>query len=287
MIEVTKSIFKEIYKKRPDDAKKYDYGLLLIIGGSDFYSGPPVFSALAAYKAGVDMVRIIAPERVANIAACQSPNIASYPLKGERVEKKHLNTLISMTEAARALSRDKVAVIIGGGMGRSIETQETILEYLSKVSVPIVVDADGIRALAKSPEVVFKNPCVITSHSNEFFALTRKEISTLSEEKKGEIIKQEASLLGATILFKDKVDIISNGDKVAKSIAGTSYMTVGGTGDVLAGIVGAFLAMGIDAFDSAKAGILLNDLAGEIASKKLKQSLTAMDIIDAIPEVLK
>ena len=97
MIEVTKSILKNIYKKRPDNARKYDYGLLLIIGGSEFYSGSPAFSALAAFKTGVDMVRIIAPKRAADIIASFAPDLAAYPLEGKRLTKDHLATLLSMT----------------------------------------------------------------------------------------------------------------------------------------------------------------------------------------------
>ena len=92
MIEVTKDILKNIYKERPRDSKKYDFGLLIVIGGSDFYSGSPALSALAAFKTGVDMVRIIAPKRAADIIASFSPNLAAYPLEGKWLERKHLAT---------------------------------------------------------------------------------------------------------------------------------------------------------------------------------------------------
>ena len=118
MIEVTKNILKNIYKERPADVRKYDFGLLLVIGGSEFYSGSPALSALAAFKSGVDMVRIIAPKRAADIIASFSPNLAAYPLEGNWLTKKHLATLISMTESAKAVSRGNAAVVIGGGMGR-------------------------------------------------------------------------------------------------------------------------------------------------------------------------
>ena len=80
MVEVSKSILKKIYKERPSEVKKYDFGMLMVIGGSDFYSGSPALSAMAAYKAGVDMVRIIAPRRAADIIASFSPTMAAYPL---------------------------------------------------------------------------------------------------------------------------------------------------------------------------------------------------------------
>lgn len=164
MLEIKQDILKNIYKERPDLVKKYDFGLLMVIGGSEFYSGSPAFSALAAFKTGVDMVRIVAPQRAANIIASFSPNLAAYPLEGKWLEKKHLATLLSMTESAKAVSYCKTSVVIGGGTGRSEETQNTICEYLSQVQgVSVVIDADAIHAVAKKGgnferKAIFINP---------------------------------------------------------------------------------------------------------------------------------
>ncbi len=287
MIEVTKSILKNIYKKRSENVKKYDYGLLLVIGGSEFYSGSPAFSALAAFKAGVDMVRIIAPKRAADIIASFSPNLAAYPLDGAHLNKEHLPTLISMAESAKVVARGKTAVVIGGGAGRSEQTQEVILEFLSQVSVPVVIDADAIHALAKKPEIISGKPFLVTPHTYEFFILTGKEVQVLSDEEKIKIVRKEANRLKTTILLKGKTDIISNGKEVALVNAGSPLMTKGGMGDTAAGICGALLARGVAPFEAAQAGILINDLAGEIACKKLGESVMATDLIEAISKVIK
>ena len=287
MIEASKKILKEIYKSRSADVKKYDFGLLLIIGGSEFYSGPPAFSALAAFRAGVDMVRIIAPKRAANIIASFKPDLAAFPLKGDWLTKEHLSTLISMTESAKAVAHGKTAVVIGGGIGRTAETQETILEYLSQVSVPAVIDADAIHALAKNPQVVFGKPFLITPHTYEFFVLTGKEVYKLSEEEKIKVVQEEASRIGTTILLKGPVDIISDGKEVALSRTGSPFMTVGGTGDTLAGIAGALMARGTNPFQAAQAAAYINGVAGEMAGKKFGESLMATDLIEEIPQVIK
>lgn len=287
MIEVNKNILKNIYKKRPASARKYDYGLLLVIGGSEFYSGSPALSALAAFKTGVDMVRIVAPKRAADIIASFTPDLAAYPLKGVRLTKEHLTTLISMTESAKAVARGKTAVVIGGGMGRSEETQKAILEYLSQVSIPVVIDADAIHALGKKPGIIFGKPSLITPHAHEFFVLTEKEVTGLADKEKIKIVQEEAGHLKTTILLKGKIDIISDGKEVAIAKAGSPYMSVGGMGDTLAGICGALLARGISSFETAQAGILINDLAGEIACKKLGESVIATDLIEAIPKIIK
>jgi len=286
MIEVTKDILKKIYKPRPRNSKKYDFGLLIVIGGSDFYSGSPALSAMAAFKSGVDMVRIIAPKRAADIIASFSPNLAAYPLEGAYLTKKHLATLLSMTESAKVVARGNTAVVIGGGMGRSEETKRAILEYLEKVQVPVVIDADAIHALSEKPEIISGRNFLITPHTYEFFVLTGKEVYKLPEEEKIKMVCQEAARLQTTILLKGPTDIISDGKEVALNRTGCSLMTVGGMGDTLAGIAGALLARRVDLFSAGQAAAFVNGLAGESAGKKLGESVTATDLIDEIPNVL-
>ncbi len=286
MIKVTKNILKNIYKKRPQEVHKYNYGFLTVIGGSEFYSGSPALAAMAAFKSGVDMVQILAPKRAADIIASFSPNLASYPLKGDWLDKEDLATILSMTKSAKAIAKGKTAVVIGGGMGRSEETQETILEYLSQISVPVVIDADAIHAVAKKPEIISGRNFLITPHNYEFFILTGKEITEKTEGEKIKLVQEEAKRLQTTILLKGKVDIISDGKEVALDEAGSPYMTVGGTGDTLAGICGSLIAQGVKPFEAAQAAAYINGKAGQIAALKLKEGLTATDLIEAIPEVL-
>jgi len=286
MLEVNKNILKNIYKERPRQSKKYDFGLLVVIGGSDFYSGSPALAAMAAFKSGVDMVRIIAPKRAADIIASFSPNLAAYPLEGKWLERKHLATLISMTESAKEVARGNTAVVIGGGLGRSEETQKAILQFLEQVSVPVVIDADAIHAVGKKSEIISGKPFLITPHTYEFFVLTKREVYRLSEEERIKVVKEEAERLGTTILLKGATDIISDGKEVALNKSGTPWMTKGGCGDTLAGIAGAILARRIDSFTAGQAAAFINGKAGEIATQRFKESLTATDLIEAIPEVL-
>ena len=288
MIQITKEILSEIYKEREKSTyyRKYDFGFLLVIGGSEFYSGSPALSAMAAFNSGADMVNVLAPRRAADIIASFSPNLAAYALDGKWLNKSHLATLLSTTEAAKAVSRGNTAVVIGGGIGRSKETKEVILKYLERVSVPVVVDADAIHALGNNPEVIKGKPFLITPHSHEFFILTKKEVFNLSPAEKVEMVKDEAKRLQTTILLKAKPDIISNGEEVALNETGSPYMSVGGTGDVLAGICGALLARGISAFEAAQAATYISGKAGELAAQESKEGLLATEVIKAIPKVL-
>lgn len=287
MFKVKKDILKKIYKERPKDARKYDFGLLLVIGGSEFYSGSPALSALAAFKTGADMVKIIAPKRAADIIAGFSPNLAAFPLEGNYLNKKHLLTLLEMTESSIAVSRGKTAVVIGGGIGNNEEIQEVVIEYLKQVSTSAVIDADAIKCLARNAEVISGKNFLITPHSNEFFVLTGKKVEKLPEKEKIKIVQSQAQRLGTTILLKGPTDIISDGEKTALNKTGSPFLTVGGTGDTLAGICGALLTRGVDPFTAGQAGAYINGLAGELAAKKLGESLTATDLIEEISNVIK
>ncbi|PJA01265.1 NAD(P)H-hydrate dehydratase [bacterium (Candidatus Gribaldobacteria) CG_4_10_14_0_2_um_filter_33_15] len=287
MIKVGKNILKEVYKQRSPDVHKYDFGLLLVIGGGEFYTGSPTLAALAAFKTGVDMVRILAPKRAADIIATFSPNLAAYPLKGKWLEGEDLPALISMAESAERVAHGKTAIVIGGGLGRTEETKETIIKFLSQVSTKAVIDADAIHAIALRKELIKEKNFLITPHCFEFFILTGRQIQGLPLGEKVKIVQEEAGNFGVTILLKERIDIISNGKEVAINETGSPFMTKGGTGDTLAGICGSLLAQGIEPFTAAQAAAFINGKAGEIAANKLKESLTATDLIEAIPEVLR
>lgn len=287
MMNVSKSILKDIYTKRNEGVRKYDFGLLLVVGGSEFYSGSPAFSALAAFRAGVDMVRVIAPKRAADIIASFKPDLAAYPLQGERLNRDNLATLISMTQGAKEASRGKTAVVIGGGLGRSEDTKQAIIEFLKIVSVPVVIDADGINALEGNQEIIKGKPFLITPHLTEFSILTGKDITNFSLQDRIRVVEETAKRLETTILLKGPIDIISNGRETVQNLTGSLYMTKGGMGDTLAGIAGAMLARGTSILLSAKAAAYINGLAGELAIKKYGQGVMASDLIEEIVNVIK
>ncbi len=287
MATVTKDILKTLYPVRPAEVKKYDYGLMVVIGGSEFYSGSPALVSLAGFRAGVDMVRVIAPKRAADVIASFSPILAAYPIADSHILQDGLAILLSLTHGAKEVSRGNVSVVIGGGLGRSPETLETVLQYLSAIDVPTVVDGDAIHAVAKNPDTVKGKPFLLTPNTFELTLLGGKDIRPLSQEERIQEVQNLASQLGTTLLVKVKTDIISDGTNVALNETGSPYMSIGGAGDTLAGIAGALLARGASLLDAAAGAAYINGRAGELAAKKMKESLVATDIIDAIPEVIQ
>ncbi len=288
---ISPDILKKIYKEREKSSKKYDYGLVIVIGGSNLYTGSPLLSALGALRAGADVTQIIAPERVANSASIFSPDIISFPLSGEHLSSDHLSKLIALTKIAEDVSRGNTAVVIGGGVGRDEKTKEVIREYVKKSLVPVVIDADGVYAFEKGGNFIFnhheKNKNIIfTPHLYEFFILSGKNIENYNEKERETAVKEASREINATILLKGKTDYISDGVNFAKNTMSVPYMAKAGTGDVLAGVVGAYLARKMSCFEAACSAAILNTLSGELVAEEKKEGMVALDLIEKIPDVI-
>jgi hydroxyethylthiazole kinase-like uncharacterized protein yjeF len=267
---------KRIYKPRAQWSHKGDFGKLLVIGGSSMYSGSPALAALAAIKSGTDLVTVAAPERAADIAASFSPDMITYPLKGSHFSRKHIREVL-------ALAKGSDAAVIGGGLGRGKETIAAVSAFLTKTSIPVVVDADAIYALkGKGGNPNF----VITPHSYEFYVIAGREPSYGINER-SELVKTLATRLNSTVLLKGSFDVISDGREISVNRTGNPCMTKGGTGDTLAGICGALLARKANPFDAASAAAFINGAAGDLASREFGESLFATDLINSIHKVIR
>ncbi len=273
-----KKILNASYKKRKENSHKYDFGHLLIIGGSKMYTGSPALAGLAAYKTGVDIVTIAAPERSANIIATFSPNLITYPLVGAYINQRNSKELVE-------LIKKKTAILIGGGLERREETKKTILQILKKIKIPCVIDADSIHHIKKNQEVIKGRNFLLTPHEKEFFALTGISIKNKELKSRIKIVENVAKKLKTTIVLKGPKDIISNGKKTFINKTGNPYMTKGGTGDTLAGIAASLLAQGNDPLTSGILAAYINGKAGDITAKDKRQALTATDIIENIHKV--
>ncbi|MCG2686318.1 NAD(P)H-hydrate dehydratase [Candidatus Parcubacteria bacterium] len=276
--EVSAEILGKVYRPRKAEVHKYDFGHLLVVGGSKLYSGSPALNALAAYRTGIDLVTVVAPQRAADIIATFAPDLITCPVPGDYFQPTHLKEVVSLLD-------QKTAVVIGGGMGREKETLEFVKQFLLQVELPVVVDADAIYAAAEIKDKLVGKPLVFTPHAYEFSVLAGEELVANSQPCI-DTVKHLASVLKSVVLLKGSEDIIADGQKAASNKTGNPFMTVGGTGDTLAGMVGSFLAQGIDPFTAACAAAYLNGAAGDLAAEELGPSLMASDLLDFIPEIL-
>ncbi|MBN1159662.1 MAG: NAD(P)H-hydrate dehydratase [Candidatus Diapherotrites archaeon] len=272
------SILKAVYMKRASWSRKGDFGRLLILAGSKLYTGSPALSGLAALRAGCDWVTIAAPERAADAIAAYSPDLITYPLKGDFISKKHINELVK-------LSKGFDSVLIGPGLTRSAAVLDTINELISKISKPTVIDDDAIYAVAKNKSVL-RPDMIITPHSTEFKVLTGKA-PTVKDSERSLLVKEQSARLKVTILLKGHKDFIASGKALSMNVEGSPMMTSAGCGDVLSGICASLLARGEDPHTAAVAASIINGLAGKLAARDLGESLIASDLIDYIPKAIK
>ncbi len=269
-----------IVKSRSPSSHKGDFGRLLVIGGSEVFSGAPALVASAAYRAGVDLVHIAAPARTAYAVSSMSPDFITIKMEGDYLNPRNTATLAPYLEKS-------TGVAMGPGLGLHKDTEKFVREMVKLAEarkVPILLDADGLKAFAKFKQKA-KAPLVLTPHAGEYTILTGREPADDLEQRASDV-RKAAEELKAVILLKGHTDVISDGKRVKLNFTGNPGMTVGGTGDVLSGIVAAFLAQGVDAFEAAVAGAFINGAAGDFVASEKGLHIVATDLLEWIPKVM-
>ncbi len=269
-----------VKKTRPASAHKGDFGRLLVIGGSEVFSGAPALVSLAALRTGVDIVYLAAPAKTAYAVSAVSPNLITLKLKGDHLNPANMAVLTPYLNMVDA-------VVMGPGLGLHVETREFVkacVPAIESAGKPLLLDADGLKAFAEFKRAL-KMPLVLTPHAGEYAILAGRNLSERFEERVDEV-QRTAAELKAVILLKGQVDVICDAKRVKLNFTGNPGMTVGGTGDVLSGIVGAFLAQKADAFEAAVAAAFVNGAAGDFVASNMGYHLVATDLLEWIPRVL-
>jgi NAD(P)H-hydrate epimerase len=267
--------------QRKMDAHKGQFGRLLVIGGSEMFSGAPLLVALAAYRTGVDLVNVAAPEMAAQSIASFSPSMITLKLPGSHLSSSHLKFLNTQFDKASA-------IVIGPGLGSARETFNAVRRIVNigiNLKKPMLIDADGLKALGLVKKKVFNDSVVITPHAGEFESLSGKNPAR-DLKARVEEVRAFSSTSGAVTLLKGHTDVISDGTRVKLNDTGNPGMTVGGTGDVLAGVVAGLMAQGIEPYRAAVAGAFVNGAAGDFAKERMGFHLTPTDLIRFIPKIM-
>jgi NAD(P)H-hydrate epimerase len=267
--------------RRLPEAHKGQFGRLLVIGGSETFTGAPSLAALAAYRTGTDLVFIAAPEKTAQVISTLSPNLITIKLPGDCLSVAHIRMLREHIEKATAF-------VVGPGLGQSTKTVSAvrrILPILRETGKPLLLDADALNCLGVVKKKLFSSSTVLTPHAGEFQAISGKTPSKDLKLRSSEV-KAFAAKSGAVTLLKAATDVISDGERVRLNDTGNPGMTVGGTGDVLSGIVAGLMSQGINAFSAAVAGAFVNGAAGDLAEERFGYHLTPTDLLEYVPEVL-
>ena len=180
-------------------------------------------------------------------------------------------------------------LLIGPGLSINKSTQELIRKMVVNIDIPMVLDADALNSLKGFTEMLakIKSFGIITPHPQEFSRVFGVEVSELQQDRKKFAVEQSLKNR-VTIVLKGHASIVAEGGNVYENTTGNPGMAVGGSGDVLAGIISAFVAQGIKAFEAAKFGVYIHGLAADIAAKdKTEIALIPTDIIDYLPEAFK
>ncbi|MEM1994333.1 MAG: NAD(P)H-hydrate dehydratase [Nitrososphaerales archaeon] len=278
VIETSDEVVYSAYRARRRDSRKGENGRVLVVGGSYLYHGAPLLSALGASKVGVDLVYLAVPKVISTPIRAYSPTFIVLPLPDSKLTVGCVNKLLKWLPEVDA-------AVIGPGLGKQkVDGAQKLVRELAFKGVKVVLDADALRS--EVTQEVSGRLSVLTPHQGEFKRIFNKDLEQ-ELEKRALTLKEAASQSKTTILLKGAVDVISDGSKVAFNKTGTPAMTVGGTGDVLAGVVAAFLALGAEPFAAAAAGAYINGLAGELAAQELGLHISAVDVAEKIPYVLK
>ncbi|MFB6161965.1 MAG: NAD(P)H-hydrate dehydratase [Halococcoides sp.] len=258
---------------RPADSHKGAGGRILVVGGGP-YAGAPALAGLAALRAGADLIRVIAPESVADAIQGYAPDLIVRSLSGDRIEPAHVDRL-----AAAAADQD--ALVIGPGLGEAERSREAVRALLARWSGRAVADAEAIDAAAAADTDA---DLVLTPHRGEFERVAGP-IESDHADPVADAVATAARDHDATVLLKGPRDVISNGERVRVNHTGNAGMTVGGTGDVLAGTVGALLAVQ-PPMVAAGLGAWLVGRAGDRAAERSGRGLIASELPDDVGAIL-
>ena len=275
-------------KNRDSSSHKGNNGRLLVVGGSKDYSGAPAIAGMAAIGAGADLVYVASPQNAADAIKSTSPDLIVKSLEGEKLSLKHLDEILELSENVDA-------ILIGPGSGIDDETSKLFNVLVTKIKKPIVLDADSLKQIELSL-IKNRDDIILTPHIFEFKSFfkvgddLKLDIDSYDFSKVDENItefQKIARQINGTVVVKGKYDLILSGNKFKINKSGNAGMTVGGTGDALAGISASLLSRGLSSFDSASLATFINGLAGEEAFNVKGNGFSATDLVSYIGSVIK
>lgn len=256
----------EILPKRNENSNKGTYGKLLVIAGQENMAGAAYFSAKAAYRVGTGLVQIL-----------------SAPENREILQIKIPEAVLVTYDTIDKCMEEAGVIVIGPGLGVNNKAV-TLVEKALKEKKNIVLDADALNVIAKNPNLYsyFHDKVIVTPHLGEMSRLTNITVSEIKDHLI-QVCDSFADKYGITCILKDSGSIISNGKKVYINTSGNSGMASAGSGDVLTGVIGGLLSIGMTNDLAAVMGAYIHGLAGDIMAAGLgKNALMASDIIDGL-----
>lgn len=276
---------RKMLPERPLNAHKHSVGKIFVLAGSRGLTGAAVLCCNSAMRAGAGAVVLGTPKSLLPVIGKKLTEVMPNPMEEtedqtvSRKARKEIDRFVRWSDF----------VVLGPGLGRNEETEEFILELIGTVRKPMLIDADGLNALANDPGVVRKRRAdtILTPHTGELSRIMKLSAAEI-EENRVEIAREEAKDLKAILVLKGGPTVTGTprGDVYVNS-TGNPGMATAGAGDVLSGTIAALYGQHLSAVDAAVCGVFLHGLAGDIAKEKYGElSLVAGDIMQALPRAI-
>lgn len=267
--------------KREKDAHKGSFGSVLVIAGSSSMRGAAAFAVQGALRTGAGLVRLMSVEKCIDMVSVLAPE-ATY-IEAECDDYGYMLFDSSKDALLDAMKKSK-AIVIGSGMGVTNDTREILRFVVQNAEIPVVIDADGINCIAEDIEILMnrKSEVIITPHAGEMARLLQCDTQMINDNRVT-VAEKYAEKYGITVVLKGAGTLIADANHTAANHTGNPGMSRGGSGDILAGMIGSVAAQGYAPFDAACAGVYMHGLAGDAAADKLGQeAMLPRDIVDSI-----
>lgn len=274
---------RKFLSRIPMDNHKGSRGKVLVVGGSSMYPGAPFLSAESAIRAGAGLVYLALP-----VSAEISSTVGSHALITRMISDNGRGVFSEVSEEFQELIQAVDAVVCGPGISNNREVYP-ILKYLNTIEKPVLYDADALNLIAEKPSLLSGNPStVLTPHPGEMRRLLKGfGLHEIAESDRTVQARELTKKTNTTIVLKGHRTVIASPcGKTAINSSGSPALATAGSGDVLSGIIGTWLAQGEDVFDAAIIGTFIHGLAGELSEKGIR-GLIADDLLDLIPQAMK
>lgn len=282
---ISGSDMKRILKPRKSESHKSSHGHLLILAGSPGLTGAACMAGIASLRAGAGLSTIGVPESLNGIMETKTTEVMTIGLP-----ETQGRTLGAVSfETARRLLANKAALVIGPGAGNSKDVMELIELIMQDIHVPVVLDADGLNSFASRIGALkdVKTGVVLTPHPGEASRLLNMKIADIQADRIG-AAERLVEMTGATVVLKGAYTVIAHpSGQVYLNPTGNPGLATAGTGDILAGMLGAFLAQGYEPLDAACAAVYIHGLAGDEVKKETGElGMIATDLLAHIPRLI-
>jgi NAD(P)H-hydrate epimerase len=278
--------FLGILTRRRRDSHKGDYGHVFVLAGSVGYTGAAALCSHAALLSGSGLVTLGIPKSLNPILEVKLTEIITMPLPETTAQSLSLAAYDAIVDFVRKVD----VVAIGPGLSTNPQTQKLVRKLLVSIDKPVVLDADGINALAGKAKLLNGVKCmlVITPHPGEMARLLARTKDEIQNDRKG-MAKNFVAEYGVTLVLKGYRTVVAHrGRRLYTNTTGNPGMATAGSGDVLTGMIASLIGQGIDPFEASKLSAYLHGLAGDISAKEKGQiSLVAGDILNNLPQAFK